>query len=347
LFYLLSDHLGSTSSLVNSSGGTVVGSTTRYLPFGGYRTAPSQTITDQDFTGQKENMELGLLYYNARFYVPGLGRFASADTIVPNPASPQSFNRYSYVRNSPLNRIDPTGHLDDCSLLGDISDIAGCNDPKPSIPSGPMVSFTGDGWDSESQGAISTGAIITGTALADAIMDSHPSWGYISPRDAFLLTYHGTVKFNRTGGSCSSDPRNSLDTCAARTEGRNLITVYTDADAVTNKSHWARHELGHAFVNAVGDSTPIDMLDEAIIANPLLDRGADRDLNNGFASDQNSPRLWQQSVGDAGTAHTEIWADMYLGWTSNTWEASPAGAGRSAFMTNSMPLLVDIALSQP
>jgi fatty-acid peroxygenase len=30
-------------------------------------------------------MELGLLYYNARFYVPGLGRFASADTIVPNP----------------------------------------------------------------------------------------------------------------------------------------------------------------------------------------------------------------------------------------------------------------------
>jgi RHS repeat-associated protein len=101
LFYIHSDHLGST---------------TRYLPFGGYRgTAPTQTITDRDFTGQKENRELGLLYYGARFYVPGIGRFASADTIVPNPANPQSFNRYSYVRNSPLNMTDPTGHKE-CDL---------------------------------------------------------------------------------------------------------------------------------------------------------------------------------------------------------------------------------------
>jgi hypothetical protein len=59
-----------------TSGGAVTGSTARYYPlrlrqgrlFGGYRGFdPSQTITDRDFTGQKENMELGLLYYNARF----------------------------------------------------------------------------------------------------------------------------------------------------------------------------------------------------------------------------------------------------------------------------------------
>jgi len=55
------------------------------LPFGGYRpgTAPSQTITDRDFTGQRENMELGLLYYEARFYVPNTNRMVSPDTIVP------------------------------------------------------------------------------------------------------------------------------------------------------------------------------------------------------------------------------------------------------------------------
>ncbi|MCC6603019.1 MAG: RHS repeat-associated core domain-containing protein [Anaerolineae bacterium] len=111
LFYVLSDHLGSTSLLVNSSGGTVTGSTTRYLPFGGYRcTAPSQSITDRDFTGQKENMELGLLYYQARFYVPYLNRFLSADTIVPDPTNPQAYNRYSYVENRPVNMVDPTGH---------------------------------------------------------------------------------------------------------------------------------------------------------------------------------------------------------------------------------------------
>jgi hypothetical protein len=43
-----------------------------------------------------------------------LGRFISADSIVPRPGDPQAFNRYAYVRNSPLMRIDPTGH-EDCA----------------------------------------------------------------------------------------------------------------------------------------------------------------------------------------------------------------------------------------
>ena len=55
-------------------------------------------------------MELGLYYYNARYYAPGLGRFISADTIVPDPTNPQSLNRYTYVLNSPLKFIDPSGH---------------------------------------------------------------------------------------------------------------------------------------------------------------------------------------------------------------------------------------------
>jgi RHS repeat-associated protein len=55
-------------------------------------------------------MGLGLYYYQARFYAPGLGRFLSADTIVPDPQNPQSFNRYSYVENRPLNMTDVTGH---------------------------------------------------------------------------------------------------------------------------------------------------------------------------------------------------------------------------------------------
>jgi RHS repeat-associated protein len=111
LFFILSDHLGSTSLLTTSNGSVVPGSATYYLPFGGYRGAtPTQTITDRDFTGQRENLEIGLLYYNARYYVPGLGRFASADSIIPNPANPQSYNRYTYVENRPLNLVDPSGH---------------------------------------------------------------------------------------------------------------------------------------------------------------------------------------------------------------------------------------------
>jgi RHS repeat-associated protein len=92
------------------------------LPFGGYRgSAPSQSITDRDFTGQRENMELGLLYYNARFYAPALGKFISADTIIPNPANPQSYNRYAYVLNRALNFTDPTGHRECDIATGDCS----------------------------------------------------------------------------------------------------------------------------------------------------------------------------------------------------------------------------------
>ena len=112
VYYLQTDHLGSTTALSSLAvgGGLVSGSTARYLPFGGWRTTPTQTLTDRGYTGHLENMEIGLVYMNARYYVPAIGRFASADTIVPNPAEPQSFNRYAYTLNNPLRYTDPTGH---------------------------------------------------------------------------------------------------------------------------------------------------------------------------------------------------------------------------------------------
>jgi hypothetical protein len=49
----------------------------------------------------------------ARWYDPLLGRWLSADTIVPAPENPQSLNRYSYVLNRPLVYLDPTGHKEE------------------------------------------------------------------------------------------------------------------------------------------------------------------------------------------------------------------------------------------
>ena len=53
----------------------------------------------------------GLMYYNARYYHPALGRFVSADTIVPEAGNPQSLNRYAYVLNNPLRYVDPNGNI--------------------------------------------------------------------------------------------------------------------------------------------------------------------------------------------------------------------------------------------
>jgi len=48
------------------------------------------------------------VFYNARYYDPALGRFVSADSLIPGGA--QGLDRYAYVNNSPVNFSDPSGH---------------------------------------------------------------------------------------------------------------------------------------------------------------------------------------------------------------------------------------------
>jgi hypothetical protein len=47
-------------------------------------------------------------------FLPLLGRFLSADTIVPSPGNPQAWNRYAYTFNNPLKYTDPSGHCPIC-----------------------------------------------------------------------------------------------------------------------------------------------------------------------------------------------------------------------------------------
>lgn len=84
--------------------------------------APSTTdqgghtsVSPCGFTGHEMLDDLGLVHMNGRIYDPLLGRFLSADLLVQNPGSLQSYNRYSYVQNNPLTLVDPTGWY---SVLG-------------------------------------------------------------------------------------------------------------------------------------------------------------------------------------------------------------------------------------
>jgi RHS repeat-associated protein len=92
-----------------------------YLPFGGTRWESGSTPTDFQFTGQRKEAGFGLYDYHARFYDPLIGRFISADSIVPQATNPQALNRYSYVVNNPLKYTDPTGH---CFLVCAIVGVA-------------------------------------------------------------------------------------------------------------------------------------------------------------------------------------------------------------------------------
>jgi RHS repeat-associated protein len=109
LYFLHSDHLGSTSLTTDASGNAVARQL--YDAWGNIRYVTGTLPTDIGYTGQRLD-STGLMYYRARYYASSLGRFASADTIVPDGKNPQSLNRFSYVRNRPLNSIDPSGHVD-------------------------------------------------------------------------------------------------------------------------------------------------------------------------------------------------------------------------------------------
>ncbi len=109
--WFIADHLGSTSLSLDANGNEIANTRQKYYPFGETR-GTATSPTDRQFTGQRrEDPALGSLYdYGARFYSPGIMRFISADTIVPDPTNPQAWNRFTYTFDNPLRYTDPTGH---------------------------------------------------------------------------------------------------------------------------------------------------------------------------------------------------------------------------------------------
>ncbi len=83
----------------------------KYLPFGELLDqSGSSYIISKGYTNHEQTDTSGLIYMQARFYMPWMGRFTS-----PDPArdqhfeDTQSWNIYSYVRNKPIMSTDPTG----------------------------------------------------------------------------------------------------------------------------------------------------------------------------------------------------------------------------------------------
>ncbi|WP_175836313.1 MULTISPECIES: RHS repeat-associated core domain-containing protein [Burkholderia cepacia complex] len=98
--WFYTDQLGSVVATANTSGAKTAIYT--YGPFG----EPNATSgTRFRYTGQQLIGSLGLYYYKARFYSPGLGRFFQTDPV----GSRDDQNLYAYVGNNPVNRSDPDG----------------------------------------------------------------------------------------------------------------------------------------------------------------------------------------------------------------------------------------------
>ncbi len=104
---VFTDLIGSTAAVLDDA--TSMIDRVRYMPFGAPRGTQPATGTTRLFTGQHAD-DTGLMFYNARYYVPVARRFAQPDTVVADPANRQDLNRYTYVRNNPTGHADPSGH---------------------------------------------------------------------------------------------------------------------------------------------------------------------------------------------------------------------------------------------
>jgi RHS repeat-associated protein len=100
---LLTDALGSTLALANTSGSVQTSYT--YEPFGKTTVSGTSSTNAGQFTG-RENDGTGLYFYRARFYSPRLQRFIRED---PIEFAGRDVNLYAYSANSPMNFTDPFG----------------------------------------------------------------------------------------------------------------------------------------------------------------------------------------------------------------------------------------------
>jgi RHS repeat-associated protein len=115
--YLTADHLGSPRVITDQNGAV----TTRkdYAAFGDESSTAQRTSglkydsseTRKSYTGYEKDGESGLDFAEARYYNSTHGRFTSVDpmTASADTKNPQTFNRYSYVLNSPYKFTDPLG----------------------------------------------------------------------------------------------------------------------------------------------------------------------------------------------------------------------------------------------
>ncbi|MBC7774042.1 MAG: RHS repeat-associated core domain-containing protein, partial [Phycisphaerae bacterium] len=113
--YQMHNHLGSAALELDAAAEVI--SYEEYHPFGttayqAKNAAIKAAAKRYRYTGMERDEETGLEYHSARYYLPWLGRWGSADPIGVG----DGVNVYRYTRTNPINKIDQTGKQTDKPL---------------------------------------------------------------------------------------------------------------------------------------------------------------------------------------------------------------------------------------
>jgi RHS repeat-associated protein len=112
-FFNLSNHLGSTSTIVDNESGEIIESRAD-LPYGATDTSTLNSdpkyidfAAIYTFTGKENDANLDLFYFGERFFNPLLGKWICPDPLDVNSGG--GISSYGYVTNNPIRMVDPTG----------------------------------------------------------------------------------------------------------------------------------------------------------------------------------------------------------------------------------------------
>jgi RHS repeat-associated protein len=103
--YYYTDPQGTVLATADAQGNIL--SRSDYRPYG--EQAQGAPASGPGYTGHVNDPDTDLVYMQARYYDPTVGRFLSADPASMGPGSPTQFNRYAYGANNPVSNVDPDG----------------------------------------------------------------------------------------------------------------------------------------------------------------------------------------------------------------------------------------------
>lgn len=242
--FLVGDHLGSLTTLATTA--TAANERDSYDPWGKRRfpngtddpTGSITSMASRGFTGHEHLDAMGLINMNARLYDPQIGRFLSADSVIPNPFDSQSLNRYSYVNNGVLNSTDPTGH-DGYSIFNELGMV--------SLASGGGPNLSGVPFTPELEGAQATITNSDGIQTTSAI---NTAGDLAAAQFALALESHAS-----SGGSSSSvspydcATPNKIETVRVVADRKYGYQLYLVAELPGTSPNWTG--AGHTFIGFI------------------------------------------------------------------------------------------------
>ena len=112
--YYTYDPRGSVTGVTGSDG--YIWQSYRYNAFGDITFGKPQYNNVYSYNAESFNPNMDAQYLRARYYSVKTAGFISEDSYLGEIPDPLSLNRYIYVKSSPLNYIDPSGHMDEVQL---------------------------------------------------------------------------------------------------------------------------------------------------------------------------------------------------------------------------------------